>query len=52
MPPWGLAKKSVKYFLNFTFGQFLSKPLDDEQIIFTSKGIGCNDIYFNTDVSC
>lgn len=50
MPPWGLAKKPVKLFLNFSFGQFLSQPLEDDQIIITSNGIGCKDIYFNIDV--
>ncbi|CAH8460960.1 unnamed protein product [Schistosoma turkestanicum] len=49
MPPWGLAKKPVKLFLNFSFGQFLSQPLEDDQIIITSNGIGCKDIYFNID---
>ncbi|CAH8482967.1 unnamed protein product [Schistosoma rodhaini] len=49
MPPWGLAKKPVKLFLNFTFGQFLSQPLEDDQVIITSNGIGCKDIYFNID---
>ncbi|CAI2723791.1 unnamed protein product [Schistosoma spindalis] len=49
MPPWGLAKKPVKLFLNFSLGQFLSQPLEDDQIIITSNGIGCKDIYFNID---
>nr|CAH8825235.1 unnamed protein product [Trichobilharzia regenti] len=49
MPPWGLAKKPVKLFLNFSFGQFLSQPLEDDQILITSNGIGCKDIYFNID---
>ncbi|KAK4473674.1 hypothetical protein MN116_003023, partial [Schistosoma mekongi] len=49
MPPWGLAKKPVKLFLNFSLGQLLSQPLEDDQIIITSNGIGCKDIYFNID---
>ncbi|THD27247.1 hypothetical protein D915_002064 [Fasciola hepatica] len=47
MPVWGLAKKSVRVFLNFSFGQFFSQPLSDEQVVVTAKGVGCKDIYFN-----
>ncbi|KER26240.1 hypothetical protein T265_06438 [Opisthorchis viverrini] len=49
MPVWTFAKKSVKVFLNFTFGQFFAQPLEDEQIFITTSGIGCKDIYFNID---
>ncbi|CAH8571096.1 unnamed protein product [Dicrocoelium dendriticum] len=49
MPVWSFAKKSVKIFLNFAFGQFFSQPLCDSQIFISPSGFGCKDLYFNTE---